>query len=275
MYDATLRIIIFGDFFEERQAVFEKFLTNYFVSDKQIIGVDFKVKNLTVDGLKVKLQVDDFDGKERFKYLLPTYMRAARGGLFVYDVTNYSSLAHIDDWLSIINFNKDIKIEDLIPIVVVGIVPNEMCERQVSAEEAIKIAKSRNLTAYIECNLKTGKNVEKAFEALTRLMLANIMYNVYRPEGVERWDESYSNKIFESGGWPSKKTIRRDKSYSRSIFKSRNRDKVSPKLPSRQPLPPPKIAEPQRPKRPATPVSLRGSIMSELRRLFSNRTKNS
>lgn len=172
MYDAILKIVIFGDFFEERQALFDKFLTNFFVSDNTMtVGVDFKSKSLTVDGLKVKLQVDDFDGKERFKWLLPIHMRLARGGLFVYDVTNYSSLAHIDDWLSIINFNKDIKIEDLIPIVVVGIVPDEMCERQVSAEEGIKIAKSRNLNGFIECNLKTGKNVEKAFEVLTSLML--------------------------------------------------------------------------------------------------------
>ena len=170
MYDATLRIIIFGDFFEERQALFEKFLTNLFVSDKTMtIGVDFKVKSLIVDGLKVKLQVDDFGGEERFKFLLPTYMRAARGGLFVYDVTNYSSLVHIDDWLNIIR--KELSAEDKFPILAVGIVPDEMCERQVSAEEGIKIAKSRKLNGFIECNLKTGKNVEKAFQAITKLML--------------------------------------------------------------------------------------------------------
>jgi len=170
MYDATLRIIIFGDFFEERQALFEKFLTNLFESDKTMtVGIDFKVKSLIVDGYKIKLQVDDFGGEERFKLLLPTYTRAARGGLFVYDVTNYSSLAHIDDWLSIIR--KELSAEDKFPILEVGIVPDEMCERQVSAEEGIKIAKSRKLNGFIECNLKTGKNVEKAFQAITKLML--------------------------------------------------------------------------------------------------------
>ena len=53
----------------------------------------------------------------------------------------------------------------------VGILLNEDIERQVSAEEAIKIAKSRNLTGFIECNLNTGENVERAFEALARLIL--------------------------------------------------------------------------------------------------------
>ena len=170
MYDATLRIIIFGDFFEERQALFEKFLTNLFKSDQTMtIGIDFKVKSLIVDGYKIKLRVDDFGGEERFKLLLPTYTRAARGGLFVYDVTNYSSLAHIDDWLSIIR--KELSAEDKFPILAVGIVPDEECERQVSGEEGKKIAKSRKLNGFIECNIETGKNVEKAFQAITKLML--------------------------------------------------------------------------------------------------------
>ena len=134
------------------------------------VGVDFEVKSVTVDGLKVKLQVWDLGGVERWRFLLPTYVRGARGGLFLYDVTNYSSFAHIDDWLSVIR--KEIRVEDRFPILAVGIVPDEECERQVTREEGIKIAKSRNLNGYIECNLKTGKNVDKVFEDLTKLMMA-------------------------------------------------------------------------------------------------------
>jgi len=170
LYDATLKIIIFGDI-AEKTALIQRFLTNLFVSDQTMTtGVDFEVKSLIVDEQKVKLQIWDFGGEERFRFLLPTYVRGAQGGLFVYDITKYSSIAHIDDWLSVIR--KEIRAEDIFPILAVGIVPDEICERQVSAEEAIKIAKSRNLNGFIECNLKTGKNVEKAFEALTRLILS-------------------------------------------------------------------------------------------------------
>ncbi len=45
--------------------------------------------------------------------------------------------------------------------------------REVSAEEGIKIAKSRNVDGFIETSSKSGENVEKTFEALTRLMLNN------------------------------------------------------------------------------------------------------
>ena len=135
------------------------------------IGVDFKVKNLFVDGQKVKLQILDFGVEERFRFLLPTYVRGALGGIFVYDVTNYSSFAHIDNWLSIVR--KEIRAEDKFPIVAVGIVPDEKRERQVSKEKGVKIAKSRKLKGFIECYLKTGKNIDKAFEGLARLILAD------------------------------------------------------------------------------------------------------
>ena len=170
MYDATFKIIIFGDAGCGKETLTQRFLTNLFVSDRTMtIGVDFEVKSLTVDGQKVKLQVWDFGGEERFRFLLPTYVRGARGGIFLYDITNYSSLAHIDDWLSVVR--KEIRAEDIFPILVVGNKAHLVNDRKVPSAEAIRIAKSRGVNGFIEVSAKTGENVEKAFEALTRLML--------------------------------------------------------------------------------------------------------
>ena len=170
MYDATFKIIIFGDAGCGKTTLTQRFLTNLFVSDQTMtIGVDFEVKSLTVDEQKVKLQIWDFGGEERFRFLLPTYVRGARGGLFLYDITNFSSIAHIDDWLSVIR--KEIRAEDIFPIIVVGGKADLVESREVSSAEGIKIAKSRNVNGFIETSSKSGENVEKTFEALTRLML--------------------------------------------------------------------------------------------------------
>ena len=170
MYDATFKIIIFGDAGCGKTTLTQRFLTNLFVSDQTMtIGVDFEVKSLSVDEKKVKLQIWDFGGEERFRFLLPTYVRGARGGLFLYDITNYSSIAHIDDWLSVIK--KEIRAEDLFPIIVVGGKVDLVENREVSSADGIKIARSRNVNGFIETSSKTGENVEKTFEALTRLML--------------------------------------------------------------------------------------------------------
>ena len=170
MYDATFKIIIFGDAGCGKTTLTQRFLTNLFVSDQTMtIGVDFEVKSLSVDEQNVKLQIWDFGGEERFRFLLPTYVRGARGGLFLYDITNFSSIAHIDDWLSVIR--KEIRAEDIFPIIVVGGKADLVESREVSSAEGIKIAKSRNVNGFIETSSKTGENVEKTFEALTRLML--------------------------------------------------------------------------------------------------------
>ena len=170
MYDATFKIIIFGDAGCGKTTLTQRFLTNLFVSDQTMtIGVDFEVKSLSVDNQKVKLQFWDFGGEERFRFLLPTYVRGAKGGLFLYDITNYSSIAHIDDWLSVIR--KEIRAEDIFPIIVVGGKADLVENREVSSADGIKIAKSRNVNGFIETSSKTGVNVEKAFEALTSLML--------------------------------------------------------------------------------------------------------
>ncbi len=171
MYDATFKIIIFGDNGTGKTQLTQRFLTNLFVSDHTMtIGVDFEVKSLSVDGNKVKLQIWDFGGEERFRFLLPTYVRGARGGIFVYNPARFSSIAHIDDWISVIT--KEIRAGDDFPIIAVGIHTESENIRQLPYEDCIKIVRSRGLDGIIECNTITGENVEKAFEALTRLMLS-------------------------------------------------------------------------------------------------------
>ena len=165
-------MVIFGDAGCGKTTLTQRFLTNLFKSDtKMTIGVDFEVKSLEINGKKVKLQIWDFGGEERFRFLLPTYVRGANGALFMYDVTNYSSLAHIDDWLLVVR--KEIKSEqESFPIIVVGGKADLLDDREVSGDEGINISKSREgIDGFIECSSKTGENVEQTFNALTSIMM--------------------------------------------------------------------------------------------------------
>ena len=170
MYDAIFKIVIFGEAGTGKVELTQRLLTNLYVTDsKMTIGVDYETKSLNIDDIRVRLQIWDFGGEERFRFLLPTYVRGARGGMFVYDITNYSTIAHIDDWLTVIK--KEIRAEDIFPMLVVGNRAHLADQREVLAEDAIKIAKLRGLDGFIECSAKTGENVEEAFKALTRLIL--------------------------------------------------------------------------------------------------------
>jgi small GTP-binding protein len=172
IYDATFKLVLFGDAGTGKTTLTRRFLTNLFKGDTSMtIGVEFEVKSLEVLGKKVKLQIWDFGGEERFRFLLPTYIRGANCGLFMYDITNFSSLAHVDDWLMVIK--NEVRPENRFPIIVVGGKADLQDQREVEPEEAIKIAKSRGLDGFIECSSKTGENVEKTFEAITKLAIKN------------------------------------------------------------------------------------------------------
>lgn len=64
------------------------------------IGVDFKTKKLSIEGNTVKLAIWDTAGQERFRTLTPSYYRDAQGAILVYDVSNYSTFAKLETWLS-------------------------------------------------------------------------------------------------------------------------------------------------------------------------------
>jgi Ras-related protein Rab-1A len=171
MYDATYKVVVFGDNGVGKKAFTQRFHANLFKSDaKMSIGVDFEVKSLEINEKKVKLQIWNFGGEERFRFLVPTYLRSTEGAFYLYDVTNSNTLAHFDDWLSIIRSEASSR-GNTFPIILVGNKADLQHKRQVSGEEGINIAKSRGVDGFIECSTKTGENVEEAYDALTRLMM--------------------------------------------------------------------------------------------------------
>ena len=167
MLDAIFKIIIFGNTGSGKTTLTKRFKTDLFISHSQMtIGVDFETKTIKVDGKKVKLMIWDFGGEERFRFL-PEYIVGAMGGILMYDITDYPSLAHIDDWLSVINVKKE-----RFPLVLLGGKADLDISREIPFKEGKKIAKTRGFSGFTECSSKTGKNVEKSFEQLTRMMLS-------------------------------------------------------------------------------------------------------
>jgi small GTP-binding protein len=167
-YDFGFYILLLGDASVDKASFTHRYCYNLNNPNERLtIGVDFHVKIVDLQGKKIKLQIWDVGGEERFRFLLPTYCLGKNGVIIFYDVTRSQTLEYIEQWITIIR-QKNGKI----PIILVGIT-EEKSEREVSREEGKEIANSRNLSGYLECNPKTGRNVEKVFEELTRLILAD------------------------------------------------------------------------------------------------------
>jgi Ras-related protein Rab-35 len=129
------------------------------------IGVDFKIKTVSLDGQKVKLQIWDTAGQERFRTITSTYYRGTHGVIVVYDVTNGESFANVKRWLHEIEQNCDV-----VNRVLVGNKNDTPDRKVVLTEDAQRFADTMNIQLF-ETSAKDNINVEEMFMAITRLVL--------------------------------------------------------------------------------------------------------
>ena len=173
IYSATFKVCIFGDPGVGKTSLTHRYITNRFIQDAKLtIGADIVAKDVMINNYKVKLQIWDFGGAERFKIFFPTFARGSSGGIFMYDITRKSSLDKIEEWLNI--FKKNLtKEESQIIILGVGGKKDLDSERTTAFENTKDLALTHNIYDLIECSAKTGENVEKIFESITNKMLIN------------------------------------------------------------------------------------------------------
>ncbi|XP_064798034.1 ras-related protein Rab-18-B-like isoform X3 [Oncorhynchus masou masou] len=97
----TLKILIIGESGVGKSSLLLRFTDDTFDPElAATIGVDFKVKTISVDGNRAKLAIWDTAGQERFRTLTPSYYRGAQGVILVYDVTRRDTFTKLDNWLN-------------------------------------------------------------------------------------------------------------------------------------------------------------------------------
>ena len=108
------------------------------------IGVDFKTKDIIVNNKKVKLQLWDTAGHERFRTITTSYYRGAHGIATVFDLTDRQSFEHVEKWLEEINkYAKENVMRFLI-----GNKSDLVDKRQVTYEEVRALANRLNISRH-------------------------------------------------------------------------------------------------------------------------------
>ncbi len=168
-YDYLFKVIAVGDGAVGKTSITLRFSTGTF-RDSYImtIGVDFAVKTIdvgTTEGAKkIKLQIWDTGGQERFSYVRPLYYKGAMGGLVVFDVTQVESFQNIPKWFEEVKKNRG-----NIPLILVGN-KVDLPDRKINGEQAKEIAK-KNGVQYLETSAKTGESIERIFLELSKSMV--------------------------------------------------------------------------------------------------------
>ena len=170
--DVLFKVCFFGDGGVGKTTLIGRYLTGIFKTNQTLtIGVDFHVKKIKIGDKLVSLQIWDFAGENRFRFLLPSYVLGASGGIFLYDITRFSSLKNFPEWIEIFKKGFVGAQDKQLPVLMVGSKLDLGYKRAVSSKEAYDLAKEKNLYGYIECSSKDGRNVEDIFIEIAKLML--------------------------------------------------------------------------------------------------------
>ncbi|XP_025896436.1 ras and EF-hand domain-containing protein-like [Nothoprocta perdicaria] len=163
--DPILRLVLAGDSGAGKSSFLLRLCSNEFSGDvPSTLGVDFRVKQLLVDGEPTTLQIWDTAGQERFRSIARSYFRKAHGVLLLYDVSNQSSFLSVRQWI------EDIKVaEGPLPLMLVGNkidlragLPAGVCS---ALGEKLAMAHS---ALFCETSAKDGTNVVEAVLHLAR-----------------------------------------------------------------------------------------------------------
>ena len=168
MDEICLKILLIGDSFVGKTSLLLKYCDGQFPeAHMATIGVEFKEKIIDVGKWKIRLQIWDTSGQERFRSITQNFYRNADGIIFVYDITNRESFSHIKDWL------MDSQVEDSdIKRMLVGNKIDLEDKRVIDTEKMNTFAEGKKMKCF-ETSAKTGENVDTIFKEISTLILEN------------------------------------------------------------------------------------------------------
>nr|XP_051706178.1 EF-hand calcium-binding domain-containing protein 4B isoform X2 [Oryctolagus cuniculus] len=127
------------------------------------VGIDYRVKTVTVDGAQVALQLWDTAGQERYRCITQQFFRKADGVIIMYDLTAKQSFLSVRQWLS----NVEDAVGDRVPVLLLGNKLDNEKEREVPRGLGEQLAKENNLIFY-ECSAYSGHNAKESLLHLAR-----------------------------------------------------------------------------------------------------------
>ena len=172
-YDFLIKLLIIGDSGVGKSCLLLRFaddsFTNSFITT---IGIDFKIKTLIIDEKRVRLQIWDSAGQERFRTITNAYYRGAMGIILVYDVGELSSFQNISNWLG--NIEKHSSND------VYRILLGNKCDvygrRQIEESKGREFAQQHGIK-FFETSAKNNINVNEAFTTVAKDIKKKLIEN--------------------------------------------------------------------------------------------------
>ena len=150
------KIIFVGDAGVGKTTIISRIMENpYNEIYEPSIGVDFMSKNIKYKGQSIKLQMWDTAGQEKYKGLIPSYVRNSSIVFLVYDISVKTSFDNIPKWITFIRTIENTT------LVLCGN-KLDLSNREVKKEEGEELAKKEGIE-FFEVSAKTNENIKNMF----------------------------------------------------------------------------------------------------------------
>lgn len=169
-YDHLVKILLVGNPAVGKSSLLLRFCEDTFDTDvPATVGVDFKLKFITVGQKVVKATIWDTAGQERYRTLTSSYYRGGHGVILVYDVTRPDTFAAVQQWLNEVDTYAPGGGKSVIKMLV-GNKADLESERAVSSADGEALARSKGML-FLETSARSGDGVKQAFEEVCAKIL--------------------------------------------------------------------------------------------------------
>ena len=158
-----INIITLGESSVGKSSIINRYVENNFdYNFVSTLGVDFRKKNININGEDIRLKIWDTAGQEKFRSIQKQYYRNSDGILLVFDVTKFDTFNVLEEW---INSIKNQTSNDII-VVLVG---NKIdLNNKVISDDEIKNFANDNKFKYFLTSAATGKNINEVFDYIVK-----------------------------------------------------------------------------------------------------------
>ena len=156
-FENIIELLLIGDQNVGKSNFIFRFTENKFSESHQAtIGIDVKVKNITIDNKVYKVQIFDTSGQEAYKSISRNYYLKVQGILLMFDLTNRFSFQNLENWI------KEIyNVRDKVPFMIIGNKCDLENKIEVNDDEVLQFG-NKNNARYYKTSAKTGKNIDNA-----------------------------------------------------------------------------------------------------------------
>ena len=159
--DRILKIVLVGDASVGKTTLAHRYVYGTSEPIPCSVSLDFLVKTVEKDGKKIKLQIWDTTGQERYKSSIHFRYRGANVVVLMFDIHVRVSFERLNGWLREIDEYCD----DSVVLVIVGNKLDLEDSRTVSVAEGKNIARKQNVQ-YFEVSAKEGTHLEELFDCV-------------------------------------------------------------------------------------------------------------